>query len=186
MKILLILTALMTATHSAKADIFAGVSASYLNINNPSLEYIKESDKISGFNSITVGNSESYKDVVFTIATNRLLNQPLKSDMILNNAYFVKRESRVVYDSFQVGYKLGSLNPRLKNLIPSFLVANTMSNQKIWFNGKMTEQTNWAYVYGLNLNIFVDEKRFFSMTYILPNKELYLEGGLTVGFNFLF
>jgi hypothetical protein len=166
-------------TKPALAGLSMGTSLVYTKINDPKYKYSNEYEQLTKLNSINLGYTKEYKRFNISLYSNRLFNKPIKRKVTYNNNTFTN-ETKTVYDAVQIGYRKG-------RLMPAFFMANTKIKKSLFLgNVELGEEINNIIAYGLSVNYFLEKNIPISLTYIFPNKEVHMEGGLGVGINYLF
>lgn len=157
------------------AGIYLSASALHTKTNDPIYKTLDS--KISP--ALSLGFSKRIDNFVFGVATNRLLANSVNHKVSSKGSIFTSK-TKTIYDSVQIGYLL-------KRTIPSFIIANTKVNKKLFYRNDFVGQTtNSTFVYAFNVNHFLSKNISTGITYILPNKELYLRYGVNIGLNYYF
>lgn len=181
MKYIIILLLLISTTAQAK-DYYFNISynlLSYLNINDPYYEY---PNSISSPGSIGVGISkELYDKWTVNFTTNRLYSKETKRTVKhKGSGTTLTMRSRIKSDTFQIG-------KRFDRFLPMLFISNVEVDNSLWNNHYyLNREIHHTFLYGINLNYFLN-KHFSSSAYcILPNPELHLDFGcvLATSYNF--
>ena len=169
---------LAVSCNPSLAAVSFGTSMMYTKINDPVYKYTNELEQAK-LTSLTIGYFKEFDNKISVGAyTNRFLNKGLKRKVKANATYY-NNETRTKFDAIQIGY-------RIKRVMPSLFIANTEVDKKLFYNGTLVgRQTNHIYTYGGSINYFVDKKTSVGLTYIAPNEEINMEGGIGLGINFL-
>jgi len=171
-KYLLALTLFFNINY-AFAKLSIGLSSTYTNINDPIFNYVDKPNF-----SLSVGSTANYNDYLFTVSTNRLLNQVNKFTVKNNNNLRFRNENKIITDTLQIGLK--------RQFTPTVFLSNVSIKKKLYFNDNLEgleKKTSW--VYGIGLLHFFNESSNVNLNLIMPNTELDLEGGFSVGVNYL-
>ncbi|NVM36902.1 MAG: hypothetical protein HWN81_14995 [Candidatus Lokiarchaeota archaeon] len=163
---------LLSAQCGFAGNITIGTSLIYTKTNDPSFDYIDETSDIEKPKSLLVGYGTNYKNIYLNVATNRLLSRREKKEVLIGDRVFISK-AKLTYDSFQLGY-------RYNRLIPNIIGINAKLTRAV--NG--FTKTNYVFLRGVGLNIILTEDIIFNSFYILPNKEIYLEGGAGIGITY--
>jgi hypothetical protein len=164
-----------------------GVSYFYANINDSEYDFVNKYETIKSprdqLKSISVGLFKSYRDNNFnwSINTNRLFNNEIKRSVKRKSDNLIfQNETKITTDSFLLGYKIKRFNP-------SLIVSNIESSKFLYYNNSLVGYENKrAIVPGINLGYFATKNFVPSFSYILPNKELDLEGAFSLNINYIF
>lgn len=162
----------------ANSKLYIGTSIIKANINDTNFKFINE--KELDLNALNVGVFNSYKNLTFSIQTNRLLNYPVTRSVMSENGAVYQNKSKMINDTVLIGY-------RLDRFIPSMLISNTRLNKSLWYKGNyIAGQTNHALLYGVNLGYLVTKNVNANLFFIAPNKELFLTNATGISLNYLF
>lgn len=174
MKLLTLLTFLLTfLSTSTYAGLVLSSGTSYQKINDSRFKFKNEFGTLTKFSNINLGYSKEINNFNFLFATNRFFNKTIKREVVIgNNIFLSKTKSR--YDVLQIGY-------RKKALMPAVYLANTKINTTI-----IDKEIKHAILYGLSFTFFFDKNMSTSITYLAPNQEFNLDGGMGWGVNYNF
>jgi hypothetical protein len=173
-----ILFIFLILTTTAQGKISLGSSILYAKQNHPTLKFKSNTDQLK-LTSLNIGYIEKFEKITIGLYTNRLLNVKLKRKATDNISNFISK-SKTKYNLIQIGYIK-------KNIMPTFFVADTILEQELYYNNiKISDQKDRVYLFGTGLNIFLDKNIVFNINYIMPSGKIYLQSGLSFGFNYLF
>jgi hypothetical protein len=163
-----------------------GLSYLYANINDSKFDYVDKYETITNpkdqLKSISVGISKFYNNNFnWSLNTNRLYNQEIKRTVKRkSDGLLFQNETKTTIDSLIVAYRVKRFNPGL-------LLANVEMSKFLYYKGSLVGYENkHAILGGLNLAYFATKNLIPSVSYILPNKELDLEGAVSLNINYLF
>lgn len=169
-------------TNTLLALLFS-IQNSYANsaFINAGLLYQNYQDKNFDVNSkilptLQIGYFTDFNNITTQIQTNRIANL-VERDFIklkFNNVAF-ELKKRQTYDTLAIGYRLGNLNPSIG-----------VSNVKLERNIMNQRYINYALVYSLNLNYFIDKNKAIQTSIFTKNKELGLTTSGLISFNYYF
>ena len=161
-----------------------GTSLLYTKIDDPNYEYVNKKEQITSpeFTNVRFGETLIYKNITFTIETNRLFSKELKRSVIHKKSGAVMlNKTKIIYDSISVGGEISE-----KTNVSAFW-ANTNVEKKLYLQGNfLGSEQKTAWLYGLSANYFLLENVAATTTIIMPNNELDLDYGWSFGFNFYF
>ena len=188
-KFLLTLSILLSQCNIALAEKQAfgvGLSYMYANINDKDFDFINKYESVKNpkdqFRSVNFSSSVFYDNGFnTTISTNRLLNNETKRTVKRkSDGLTFQNETKTTIDSITLGYKINRFNPVI-------VLANVgMSKHLFYKNNLVGYEKKHSIVGGFNLGYFTLTRFIPSVTYILPNKELDLEGAFSINVNYLF
>lgn len=163
-----------------------GISYFYANINDPEYDFVDKYETLKNpkdqFKSISVGLSKFYdNNFNWSISTNRLFNSEIKRSVKRkSDGLIFQNETKTTIDSLLLGY-------RIKRFNPSLIIANVEASKFLYYNNSLVKYENKrAIIPGINLGYFVTKNFVPSFSYILPNKELDLEGAFSLNINYIF
>lgn len=173
LKSVIILIFSLILTKSAFAGFTVGVSFNHLNIND-SYEYS------SNYNpSLNVGYNYLSDYGVFTLTTNRLLNNPVKRKAEKGGVVY-QSKSKITADTLSYGWLFG-------RFIPAAFVSNVKADKSLYYQSNLLGETSQtAILYGINLTYFVTSHISFNGAFIAHNRELDLQNGFVLGANYNF
>jgi hypothetical protein len=126
--------------------------------------------------TIQVGYFAKFQNITAQVQTNRISNFVERDFIRLKfNGGAVELKKRQTYDTFALGYKIGNLNPSLG-----------VSNVKLERNLLNQRFVNYALVYSLNLNYFIDKNKAVQASIFKKNKELGLTTSGLLTYNYYF
>ena len=148
---------------------------------NAGLLYQNYQDKNFDVNSkilptLQVGYFTKFNNITAQVQTNRIANL-VERDFVrlkFNDGAF-ELKKRQTYDTLAIGYRLGNLNPSIG-----------VSNVKLERNIMNQRYINYALVYSLNLNYFIDKNKAIQTSIFTKNKELGLTTSGLISFNYYF
>ena len=164
----------------AEASYFSslGLSTSYIKENNPNYKTNREYKP-----TITFSHIVDIKSLTVGYSTNRIdnwLNGHKKYDITYNNGAKGINSQKITYDSFLIG-------KQFKTFLPMLFIANTKIDNKFYLNNNYIQRDQkYAWLYGVNINYFLDKELSLSFSYILPNNELSLKELIAFGININF
>ena len=176
MKLTLYITLLVLTINDAFAGLSVGTSISYHKINDPNFEYEREFEDVNKLKSINVSYVHHIDDIVLSVGTNRLINAESKRKIRIGGRLF-NSSSSVEYDVITAEVRMG-------RWIPSLFLSNVTVEREIKDLNKY--QSNTSFVYGPAVGYMLSQKIVISLNYLMPNNELYLEGGSSLGINYNF
>jgi hypothetical protein len=163
-----------------------GVSYFYANINDPEYDFVDKYETLKNpkdqFKSISIGLSKFYdNNFNWSISTNRLFNSEIKRSVKRkSDGLIFQNETKTTIDSLLLGYVIKRFNP-------SIIIANVEASKFLYYNNFLVGyQNKRTIVPGFNLGYFATKNFMPSFSYILPNKELDLEGAFSLNINYIF
>lgn len=155
-----------------------GISAFYVNINDPKYHYTKEFEQPNP--SLTLGLSKSLHNFTFTLQTNRLTNYPLTRSVLNRKGVTLQNKSKLITDTITLGYRLG-------RVIPSFILTNARVDKQLRYKGNfLGKDSKSTILYGVSFGYLITRSVIGSVIYIAPNHEFDLESAMGLGVNYLF
>lgn len=163
-----------------------GLSYLYANINDANFDFVNKYESITNpkdqLKSISFGISKFYdNNFNWSLNTNRLHNRQVrrkvrrKSDGVL-----FENGTKTTIDSLILSYKIKRYNLGL-------ILANIQMSKSLYYRDSLVSYNNKNTILGgLNIAYFVSKNFVPSVSYILPNKELDLEGAVSLNINYLF
>lgn len=174
-----------SASFAKSSSLVLGLSYLCTNTNDKDFDYINKYEEVKNpkeqLKNLSLGYSTFYKNFNSTLSTNRIFSRKSKRSVIrkADNILF-KSQTKLTVDSLTLGYRVDRFNPAI-------VLANVTSSNHLLYNGSVVAyEKKSTIVGGVQLGYFVTRNLIPSLVYILPNKELDLEGALTVNFNYLF
>jgi len=163
-----------------------GLSYIYTNINDPQYNFVDKYENLKNpkdqLKSISVGLSKFYdNNFNWSISTNRLFSGEIeRSVKRKSDGLIFENKSKVTIDPFLLGYKVKRFNI-------SLIVANVKASKFLYYNGSLVGYENKSAILpGFNFGYFANKNFIPSFSYILPSKELDLEGALSLNINYIF
>lgn len=150
-----------------------GIGTMYNNINDSRFKFQDSKETLFKPSSVNISYNKSFKNINFSVSTNRLINRDVKRMVIINNKFYAAR-FKTTYDLFQIGYNY-------KRLLPAVFLANTKQETTI-----IETETKHTFVFGTNFGYFVTNNLATSIVYLMPNKELNMDSSLGFGINYFF
>ena len=163
-----------------------GLSYMYANINDKDFDFVEKYELVKNpkdqLQSFNISSSVFYDNGInIAFSTNRLFNKSIKRSVKRkSDGLIFKNETKTTIDSINLAYKVKRFNPGI-------VLANVGMSKHLFYNDRVVgyEKKN-AIVGGFNLGYFATKHLLPSVTYILPNKELDLEGAVSFNINYLF
>lgn len=163
-----------------------GISYFYANINDPEYDFVDKYETLKNpkdqLKSISIGLSKFYdNNFNWSISTNRLFNSEIKRSVKRkSDGLIFQNETKTTIDSLLLGYVIKRFNP-------SLIIVNVEASKFLYYNNSLVGYENKrAIVPGFNLGYFATKNFVSSFSYILPNKELDLEGAFSLNTNYIF
>ena len=177
---LIILLSLISFNSYARLTI--GTSILYTKISNPDYNYVSEYERLGELDNFNIGYSHEINNINIHLSTNRLFNKEISRNVITKNHLTFNSKVKTTYDSLQLGY--------IKNrIMPAIFIANTEVRERLYTLDRkimLGEETKHTIIKGVNLVYFVNKNISANATYLLPDNELHLKGGLGFGMNYIF
>lgn len=158
-------------TTPAFAGFQVGVSTNYLNIND---DY--EHNNSFGKPSLNYGYNYTDKPLVFTLTTNRLVNQA-NSEVVRKNGLTFESKTKITVDTLSVGYQIN-------RFIPYFLLTNARVEKSLYYNKLLGKSDQYSLLYGIGSTYIYNKDFNFNASLIAPNKEQGLEYGVNFSINY--
>jgi hypothetical protein len=163
-----------------------GISYFYADINDPEYDFVDKYETLKNpkdqLKSISIGLSKFYdNNFNWSISTNRLFNSEIKRSVKRkSDGLIFQNETKTTIDSLLLGYVIKRFNP-------SLIIVNVEASKFLYYNNSLVGYENKrAIVPGFNLGYFATKNFVSSFSYILPNKELDLEGAFSLNTNYIF
>lgn len=163
---------------------FISLSMPILDINDPRYDYINQKETFFDFeNTIetpSLGIIGSYNNFVFSISSNRLLNEPTERRVKLRSSGLeLTNVIETKVDILSLGYRMGVFTP-------SVIIANAQIDKDLFFNDTIlgTEKES-EILKGFSLGYFLSKNEFLSFSYIIENKDLYLNQAFILNLTYL-
>lgn len=163
-----------------------GLAYIYTNTNDPQYNFVDKYENLKNpkdqLKSISVGLSKFYdNNFNWSISTNRLFSGEIeRSVKRKSDGLIFENKSKVTIDPLLLGYKIKRFNI-------SLIVANVKASKFLYYNGSLVGYENKSAILpGFNFGYFANKNFIPSFSYILPNKELDLEGALSLNINYIF
>jgi len=173
----IIVFTLLSGNAIAKINLAIGTSISIVKTNDKNFKNISFQDQLQP-TSLNLGVNYKLPESQFILSfyTNRLLNKPLTRVVKnIRNGSLYQTQTKLTSDSLLAGYQLN-------RVIPAFVITKVkVKSHIISKNAILATNTNRAFVFGLNLTYFINNKFSISTTFLLPNQKLDLESGLIFG-----
>lgn len=176
--VIILISFFIAANSHAKSYSSLGLSTSYLSENNPSYKAKHEIKP-----TITFSHFIEIEELVIGYSTNRLdnwLTGRKKNNIKFNSGAKGINQQKITYDSFLIG-------KQFKRFLPMIFIANTKIDNKYYLNNTfLSHKSNNVWLYGVNINYFLNKEISASFSYIFNNEEVYLNNGFVFGINCIF
>jgi hypothetical protein len=156
----------------AYAGFQVGISTNYLNINDASYERSNSFSKPS----LSYGYNYISKPLVFTLTTNRLVNQT-NSETVRKNGLAFESKTKITADTLSVGYMLN-------RFIPYVLLTNARVEKSLYRDKLLGKSDQYSLLYGIGSTYIYNKDFNFNASLIAPNKEQGLECGVNFSINY--
>lgn len=157
----------------AFAGFQVGVSTNYLNINiNDDYEHNNSFSKPS----INYGYNYIAKPLVFTLTTNRLVNQA-NSEVVRKNGLTFESRTKITVDTLSAGYQIN-------RFIPFVHFTNARVEKSLYYNKLLGKSDQYSLLYGIGSTYIYNKDFNFNASFIAPNKEQGLEYGVNFSINY--
>lgn len=155
----------------AYAGFQVGASTNYLNINDD-YEHSNSFSKPS----LNYGYNYSFKPLVFTLTTNRLVNQA-NSEVVRKNGLAYESRTKITVDTLSVGYQIN-------RFIPYVFLTNARVEKSLYYNKLLGKSDQYSLLCGIGSTYIYNEDFNFNASLIAPNKEQGLEYGVNFSINY--
>ena len=155
----------------AFAGFQVGASTNYLKINDD-YEHSNSFSKPS----INYGYNYISKPLVFTLTTNRLVNQA-NNEVIRKNGVAYESRTKITVDTLSVGYQIN-------RFIPYAFLTNARVEKSLYYNKLLGKTDQYSILYGLGSTFIYNKDFNFNASLIAPNKEQGLEYGVNFSINY--
>jgi len=180
MKKLLIILAFIP-NFAFATSIGIGTNTFYSKINDPDLSFAKEyeniQDPINAIRNVNISLTNNYGRFIYSVATNRLLNNGSNRVVLDNKDREYQYRSQVILDSVSLGYAI------TKDMAVGGFLGNLYLNQKLSRGNYYKKTEESALVYGATISKRINQHSL-SLILLAPCQAVKAEYGVGLSYSY--
>lgn len=180
-KILIGLLLCLLPSVASATSIGIGTNMFYSKINDPDLRFSKEyeniQDPINAIRNVNISLTNNYGRLIYSVATNRLLNNSNNRVVLDNHNREYQYRSQVILDSASLGYAI------TKDMVVGVFVGNLLLKQKLERANYYKKSQETAILYGVSIGKKINNQAV-NLILLAPSQAIKAEYGIGLSYSY--